>query len=58
MGKTLTRVEELRLEASALVWEVIGNPADGESLEKLLSLEARLEELENQQPIEVGGACR
>lgn len=46
-------VEELRREASVLVWEVIGNPADGESLEKLLSLEAHLEALEGQQPIEV-----
>ena len=53
MGKALARGEELRREASVLVWEVIGNPADGESLKKLLSLEARLEALEGQQPDEV-----
>jgi len=43
-------VEELRQEASILVREVI---SEGESPEKLVSLEALLEELEGQQPVEV-----
>ena len=53
MGKALSRVQQLRREASVLVWEVIGNPVDARSLEKLLSLEAHLEELEGLQPIGV-----
>ena len=48
-------LQMLKLEGlfTTRVLEVIGNPSAGESLEKLLSLEARLEELEDQQPSEV-----
>jgi len=48
-------LQKLKLEDlfTTRVWEVIGNPADGESLEKRLSLEARLEQLEGHQPVEV-----